>query len=166
MTGDDRAWLRQLFVDRLLPVLIPIAIDPAHPCVAVDNAVSIIVLDPRCRFAAYPISSPNSVRSGEIWVAFSATEMAARVDALAAEIARRIPAESVTVGLLKGAAVFVADLVRALDGAGARRRIEFMRLSSYGHAKASTVWCSCSAISRPVLQGDRYSRRRHRGYRG
>src|SRR5947207_6882985 len=57
LTGDDRAWLRQLFVDRLLPVLIPIAIDPAHPCVAVDNAVSIIVLDCRCRFAAYPISS-------------------------------------------------------------------------------------------------------------
>src|SRR6516225_3555195 len=31
LTSDDRAWLRQLFVDRLLPVLTPIAIDPAHP---------------------------------------------------------------------------------------------------------------------------------------
>src|SRR5437764_4278224 len=32
LTGDDLTWLRQLFIDRLLPVLTPIAIDPAHPC--------------------------------------------------------------------------------------------------------------------------------------
>src|SRR5690348_7504119 len=31
LSSDDRAWLRQLFVERLLPVLTPIAIDPAHP---------------------------------------------------------------------------------------------------------------------------------------
>jgi polyphosphate kinase len=31
LTSNDRAWLRQLFIDRLLPVLTPIAIDPAHP---------------------------------------------------------------------------------------------------------------------------------------
>jgi hypoxanthine phosphoribosyltransferase len=42
------------------------------------------------------------------------------------------------VGLLKSAAVFVADLVRALDRAGARPEIEFMRLSSYGLAKESS----------------------------
>lgn len=52
-------------------------------------------------------------------MAFSAAEIAARVDALPVEIARRIRPEFVTVGLLKGAAVFVADLDRALDGAGA-----------------------------------------------
>jgi hypoxanthine phosphoribosyltransferase len=51
---------------------------------------------------------------------------------LAAEIARTIPGEFVIVGLLKGAAVFVADLARALDRAGARPEIEFMRLASYG----------------------------------
>ena len=53
-------------------------------------------------------------------VLFSAAEIAARVDALAGEIARIIPAEFVIVGLLNGAAVFVADLVRALDRAGTR----------------------------------------------
>src|SRR6202048_3604710 len=31
LTGDDLTWLRQLFTDRLLPVLTPSAIDPAHP---------------------------------------------------------------------------------------------------------------------------------------
>src|SRR5215471_18625754 len=71
-------------------------------------------------------------------VLLSAAEIAARVDALAAEIARTLPAEFVMVGLLKSAAVFVADLARALDRAGARPEIEFMRLSSYGHAKESS----------------------------
>jgi hypoxanthine phosphoribosyltransferase len=75
---------------------------------------------------------------GGMRVLFSAAEIAARVDSLAAEIARTIPADFVIVGLLKGAAVFVADLARALDRAGARPEIEFMRLSSYGLAKQSS----------------------------
>ena len=65
-------------------------------------------------------------------VLFTATQIAVRVQALAAEIARTIPGEFVIVGLLKGAAVFVADLIRALARAGARPEIEFMRLASYG----------------------------------
>src|SRR6516225_10906578 len=65
-------------------------------------------------------------------------EIAARVEALAAEIAQRIPDDFVVVGLLKGAAVFVADLSRALYRAGARPEFEFMRLSSYGLAKVSS----------------------------
>jgi hypoxanthine phosphoribosyltransferase len=75
---------------------------------------------------------------GGMRVLFSAVEIAARVDALAVEIARALPADLVMVGILKGAAVFVADLVRALDRAGARPGIEFMRLSSYGLAKQSS----------------------------
>ena len=75
---------------------------------------------------------------GGIRVLFSAVEIAARVDALAADIARTIPDDFVMVGLLKGAAVFVADLVRALDRVRARPEIEFMRLSSYGLAKKSS----------------------------
>jgi len=71
-------------------------------------------------------------------VLFSADQIAARVDALAAEITSMLPNDFVMVGLLKGAAVFVADLARALDRAGARPEIEFMRLSSYGLAKEST----------------------------
>ena len=71
-------------------------------------------------------------------VLFSAAEIAARVDALATEIARTLPADFVMVGLLKGAWVFVADLARALERAGAGPEIEFMRLSSYGVSKQSS----------------------------
>jgi hypoxanthine phosphoribosyltransferase len=71
-------------------------------------------------------------------VLFSAAEIAARVEALAAEIARMLPADLVLVGILKGATVFVADLARALERAGARPEIEFMRLSSYGLGKQSS----------------------------
>ncbi len=69
---------------------------------------------------------------------FSEVEIAARVEALASEIARTIPEDFVMVGLLKGAAIFVADLGRALYRAGAHPEIEFMRLSSYGLAKISS----------------------------
>jgi hypoxanthine phosphoribosyltransferase len=75
---------------------------------------------------------------GGLRILFSAAEIAARVDTLAADIARTVPTDFVMVGLLKGAAVFVADLARALDRAGARPEIEFMRLSSYGSIKESS----------------------------
>jgi hypoxanthine phosphoribosyltransferase len=68
----------------------------------------------------------------------SEAEIVARVEALAAEIAQKTPDDFVIVALLKGAAVFVADLVRALYRVGARPEIEFMRLSSYGLAKVSS----------------------------
>jgi hypoxanthine phosphoribosyltransferase len=71
-------------------------------------------------------------------VLFSAAHIAARVEALAREIAQTLPADFVMVGLLKGAWVFVADLARALERSGAGLEIEFMRLSSYGLAKESS----------------------------
>ena len=97
---------------------------------------------------------------GGIRVLFSAAEIAARVDGLAAEIVRTISADFVIVGLLKGAAVFVADLARALDRAGARPEIEFMRLSSYGLAKESSGTVQllgdvpAGLAGRPVLLAD------------
>ena len=45
LTGEDRAWLRQLFIDRLLPVLTPIAIDPAHPFPLIPNRALAIVVE-------------------------------------------------------------------------------------------------------------------------
>ncbi len=68
---------------------------------------------------------------------FDEAQIARRVEALAADIVDRIAGEVVVVGLLKGSFVFVADLVRALDRAGARPRVEFLRLSSYGLGKES-----------------------------
>lgn len=74
----------------------------------------------------------------DIRVLFDEAQIAARVEALAGEIVREIPGDFVIVGLLKGAAVFVADLARALHRAGTHPEIEFMRLSSYGLAKKSS----------------------------
>jgi hypoxanthine phosphoribosyltransferase len=75
---------------------------------------------------------------GGIRILLSEAEIATRVEALAGEIAQTIPGDFVMVGLLKGAAVFVADLARALHRAGAHPEIEFIRLSSYGLAKVSS----------------------------
>ncbi len=69
---------------------------------------------------------------------FNERQIAARIDELAREIGASIRGEFVVVGLLKGAFVFVADLMRALDRTGARPQVEFMRLSSYGLAKQSS----------------------------
>ncbi|MCL6609140.1 MAG: hypoxanthine phosphoribosyltransferase [Geminicoccaceae bacterium] len=63
---------------------------------------------------------------------FDAETIARRVDELAIAIAATLPSEFTLVGLLKGAFVFTADLVRALDRAGMRPRVEFLQVSSYG----------------------------------
>ncbi|MBV8505685.1 MAG: RNA degradosome polyphosphate kinase [Alphaproteobacteria bacterium] len=47
LTGDDHTWLRQVFVDRLLPVLTPIAIDPAHPFPFIPNRALAMVVELR-----------------------------------------------------------------------------------------------------------------------
>jgi hypoxanthine phosphoribosyltransferase len=75
---------------------------------------------------------------GSIRTLASEGEIAARVETLADEIVQWSPDDFVIVGLLKGAAVFVADLVRALYRAGAHPEIEFVRLSSYGRAQESS----------------------------
>lgn len=69
---------------------------------------------------------------------FEEVEIAARVDVLAGEIVAKIGPEFTVIGVLKGAFVFMADLVRALDRAGATPRIELMRLSSYGHGTTTS----------------------------
>jgi polyphosphate kinase len=47
LTGDDITWLKQLFIDRLLPVLTPIAIDPAHPFPFIPNRALAMVVELR-----------------------------------------------------------------------------------------------------------------------
>ena len=59
-----------------------------------------------------------------IHVLIGEAEIAARVETLAAEIAQRATGDLVLVGLLKGAAIFVADLARALYRAGAHPEID------------------------------------------
>jgi hypoxanthine phosphoribosyltransferase len=60
------------------------------------------------------------------------------VEELAREIAATVAGDFAIVSLLKGSFVFVADLIRLLDGAGLAPRVEFMRLKSYDHGKESS----------------------------
>ena len=69
---------------------------------------------------------------------FSAEEIAARVAALAREIAASEPRGLLAIIVLKGGFVFAADLVRALAGEGVRLEIEFISLSSYGSRMKSS----------------------------
>jgi hypoxanthine phosphoribosyltransferase len=70
---------------------------------------------------------------------FDAEQIALRVDALAREIVHGVGSPDLAlVGILKGSFMFMADLARALERAGARPQIEFMRLASYGQKKESS----------------------------
>ena len=70
---------------------------------------------------------------------FDAGQIAQRVDELAQAIRQRVGGPDLAlVGILKGSFMFMADLARALDRAGARPQIEFMRLASYGQKKESS----------------------------
>jgi hypoxanthine phosphoribosyltransferase len=68
---------------------------------------------------------------------FGADEVAARVAELAKAIAAELPDSFTVVGLLKGAFVLTADLVRALDAVGSTPRVEFLQVSSYGLGQRS-----------------------------
>lgn len=63
---------------------------------------------------------------------FDEDAIAARVDALAREIADMRPERLLVVAVLKGSFIFAADLVRAMHRAGLTPEMEFMHLSSYG----------------------------------
>lgn len=69
---------------------------------------------------------------------FSADQIAARVRALAVEIEACGCSDLILVGLLKGCFVFLADLVRALDGRGCTPQVDFVRLTSYGAHRDSS----------------------------
>jgi hypoxanthine phosphoribosyltransferase len=64
--------------------------------------------------------------------------IAERIDALARAIAKDYPKDFLLAPVLTGAFVFAADLVRALHRLGADPIVDFVQLSSYGGARAST----------------------------
>jgi hypoxanthine phosphoribosyltransferase len=75
-----------------------------------------------------------------IEVLFSAEEIANRVQILANNIvadSAKSDGELLVVVILKGSFVFAADLIRALDCAGASARVDFITLSSYGAGTSS-----------------------------
>ena len=70
-------------------------------------------------------------------VLISEDEIAERVVGLAKDIAQSAPEDLLIVVILKGSFVFAADLLRALDRAGAKPQVDFMTLSSYGDGMRS-----------------------------
>ncbi len=68
---------------------------------------------------------------------FDEDAVARRVGELSAEIATTYPPNMIMIGILTGAFVFMADLMRALDRLGLSPGVEFIRLGSYGHSKES-----------------------------
>ncbi len=63
---------------------------------------------------------------------FDEETIAARVSALAHEIAESKPERLLVVAVLKGSFIFAADLVRAMHRAKLTPEMEFIHLSSYG----------------------------------
>lgn len=74
----------------------------------------------------------------QIDIRFSAAEISTRVDALAVDIAAKLPADVLIVAVLKGSFVFTADLIRALSRHGVDWPMDFITLSSYGAGTASS----------------------------
>lgn len=71
-------------------------------------------------------------QGARIAVLFTADEIAARVKALAAEIASTTERDPLVIPILKGSFIFAADLLRALHEAGVEPDMDFISLSSYG----------------------------------
>jgi len=71
-------------------------------------------------------------------VIFSAARIQARLEELAAEIARARMDNLLVVAVLKGSFVFAADLIRALHRAGLEPEVDFLTLSSYKKSKTSS----------------------------
>jgi hypoxanthine phosphoribosyltransferase len=70
---------------------------------------------------------------------FSEKTIRNRIASMAENIARTCPGnEHIVIGLLKGSFMFLADLVRELYRRGMRLQIDFIPVSSYGAAKASS----------------------------
>lgn len=82
------------------------------------------------------ISDPAAHRPVE--VIYSAETIAARLDALADEIAARQIERLLVIAVLKGSFVFAADLIRAMHTKGIAPEIDFLTLSSYRKSKVST----------------------------
>lgn len=71
-------------------------------------------------------------------ILFTAAEIKERVEALAGEVAAKMPADFLVVALLRGSFMFTADFVRELSAISVHPQIDFMTLSSYGSGTQSS----------------------------
>ncbi len=69
---------------------------------------------------------------------FSEDDIKRRIAAMAGDISRNMPADTMIISLLKGGFVFTADLIRALHRAGMQPQVDFITLASYGAGTSSS----------------------------
>ena len=69
---------------------------------------------------------------------YTEDQIAARIDEMAQEIARDLPADFLMAPVLTGAFIFAADLLRALYRHNSDPYVDFIQLSSYGGARSSS----------------------------
>ena len=80
--------------------------------------------------------TPTFIPASQCEVLFSEEQIRERVRAIGAEISRDYKGESIVlVGVLKGAAIFLSDLARAIE---VDNTFDFVAVSSYGKGKTST----------------------------
>ena len=97
--------------------------------------VSKLVIDAGC-LRVLPAITGRSMNKHEIRVVFTAEEIARRVKLLASRISEDYEGkEVVLVGVLKGAFIFLADLVRQLT---IPIQLDFVRVASYGTGTESS----------------------------
>jgi hypoxanthine phosphoribosyltransferase len=82
--------------------------------------------------------SEITIDGHRIGVLFTEADIAARIKALALEIAARNPNRLLVVPILKGSFIFVADLIRSMHYAGLSPEVDFMILASYRTATTSS----------------------------
>jgi hypoxanthine phosphoribosyltransferase len=77
----------------------------------------------------------------ELETLVTAAQIDARIAQMSTQIVARLDEDAVIVGLLQGAFIFMADVMRGLARAGATPRTDFLWLSSYGdeHQSAGRI---------------------------
>jgi hypoxanthine phosphoribosyltransferase len=79
---------------------------------------------------------PSEFTNDNLEPLFSAEQIQSRISVLGVEIARDYAGRNpLLLGVLKGAVIFLSDLMRAID---LRLAVEFMAISSYGEATRSS----------------------------
>ena len=83
-----------------------------------------------------PTALPDYISPSSMDVLFSKEQIAERVKAIGKEISEEYKGQSVVlIGVLKGAAIFLADLARSIE---VDNTFDFVAVSSYGRARVSS----------------------------
>ncbi|MGN7611356.1 hypoxanthine phosphoribosyltransferase [Magnetococcales bacterium HHB-1] len=91
---------------------------------------------------------------------YTKEQLQQRLQSLAKEAAEKLPENTLVIALLKGAFVFAADFMRALNNEGLDLEIDFMSVSSYGKSTTSSgkinikLDCQDNLQKRPILLVD------------